>query len=109
MADEGPYPKRYEGDPQIQGHDPDFDWKSVTDEELRIKFGILHAMLLPGIDDADVPTEMTSVNTFRFLFDEYFDAGLPLRENNVYIPISGEYVDVADRLGVKKDPGGATP
>ena len=109
MADEGPYPKRYEGDPQIQGHDPDFDWKTVTDEELRIKFGILHAMLLPGIDDADVPTEMTSVNTFRFLFDEYFDAGLPLRENNVYIPISGEYTDVADRLGVKKDPGGASP
>ena len=64
---------------------------------------------LPGIDDADVPTEMTSVNTFRFLFDEYFDAGLPLRENNVYIPISGEYTDVADRLGVKKDPGGASP
>ena len=52
MADEGPYPKRYEGNPQIQGPDPDFDWSSITDEELRIKYGILHAMLLPGVDEA---------------------------------------------------------
>jgi hypothetical protein len=99
MADEGPYPKRYEGNPLIQGPDPDFDWTTVTDEELRIKFGILHAMLLPGIDD-EVPSDLTSVNTFRFLFDEYFDADLPLRENQVFIPMSGEYVDVAARLGL---------
>jgi hypothetical protein len=99
MADEGPYPKRYEGNPLIQGPDPDFDWTTVTDEELRIKFGILHAMLLPGIDD-EVPSDLTSVNTFRFLFDEYFDADLPLRENQVFIPMSGNYVDVADRLGL---------
>ena len=55
MADEGPYPKRYEGNPLIQGPDPDFDWSTVTDEELRIKYGILHAMLLPGVDDARRP------------------------------------------------------
>ena len=79
MADEGPYPKRYEGNPLIQGPDPDFDWSTVTDDELRIKFGILHAMLLPDIDDAEVPRELTSVNTFRFLFNKYFGADLPLR------------------------------
>jgi hypothetical protein len=98
MADEGPYPKRYEGNPLIQGPDPDFDWSTVSEEELRIKFGILHAMLLPGIDGADVPADLTSVNTFRFLFDAYFDANLPLRENQLLIPQSGGYIDVADRL-----------
>ena len=79
MADEGPYPKRYEGNALIQGPDPDFDWTTATDEELRIKFGILHAMFLPGIDDAQVPKTLTSVNTMRFLFDAYFDADLPRR------------------------------
>jgi hypothetical protein len=101
MADEGPYPKRYEGNPLIQGPDPDFDWSAATDEELRIKFGILHAMLLPGIDDAEVPENLTSVNTLRFLLDAYFDADLPLLPNRILVPIAGKDVDVADRLGVE--------
>ena len=101
MADEGPYPKRYEGNPLIQGPDPDFDWSTVTDDELRIKFGILHAMLLPDIDDAEIPRELTSVNTFRFLFNKYFDADLPLLPNRVLVPMSGTDVDVAGRLGVE--------
>jgi hypothetical protein len=101
-ADEGPYPKRYEGDPAMQGPDPDFDWSTVTDEELRIKFGILHAMLLPGIDEDEVPDSITSVNTWRFLLDTYFGAGLPLRPDRILIPDSTGQgsVDVADRLGV---------
>jgi hypothetical protein len=106
MADEGPYPARYEGNPQIAGPDPDFDWSGVTDEELRIKFGILHAMLLPGVDPDRVPQEFTAVNTLRFLFDEYFDADLPLRPDRVLIPgrSAQEPVDVADRLGIGAAP-----
>ena len=103
MADEGPYPKHYEGNPLIQGPDPDFDWSSITDEELRIKYGILHAMFLPGVDEADIPEEMTSVNTFRFLFSEYFGADLPLLPNRILIPNSdgSGFDDVAARLGVE--------
>ena len=96
MADEGPYPKRYEGNPLIQGPDPDFDWSTITDEELRIKYGILHAMLLPGIEDPQVPPDLTSVNTFRYLFDTYFDADLPLLEDRIF---TKGHLDVADRLG----------
>jgi Sulfatase len=99
MADEGPYPKRYEGNPLVQGPDPDFDWSSVTDEELRIKFGILHAMLLPGVEEGAIPEEMTSVNTFRFLLSEYFGADLPLLPNRILIGPGFE--DVAARLGVE--------
>ena len=103
MADEGPYPKRYEGNPLIQGPDPDFDWSSITDEELRIKYGILHAMLLPGVDETDIPEEITSVNTFRFLFSEYFGADLPLLPNRVLVPKAdgSGFDDVAGRLGVE--------
>jgi len=74
----------------------------VTDEELRIKFGILHAMLLPGVDPDRVPHPLTAVNTLRFVFDEYFDAELPLRPDRVLIPgrSAQEPVDISDRLGI---------
>lgn len=103
MADEGPYPKRYEGNPLIQGPDPDFDWSSITDEELRIKYGILHAMLLPGVDESDIPKEITSVNTFRFLLSEYFGADLPLLPNRILVPKPNGpgFDDVTSRLGVQ--------
>jgi len=100
-ADEGPYPARYEGNPLIQGPDPDFDWTSVTDDELRIKFGIIHAMLLPGVDASDVPRTMTAVNTFRFLFQRYYGADLPLLPDRILVPTAdGGNRDVAGRLGV---------
>jgi len=100
MADEGPYPERYEGNPLLQGPDPDFDWSSVTDEELRIKFGILHAMMLPGIEAE--PDVLTAVNTFRVVLNAYFDAELPLLPDRILVPESAGpgTVDVADRLGL---------
>ena len=99
-ADEGPYPKRYEGDPLMKGPDPDFDWSTGTEEELRIKFGILHAMYLPGPSPMDVPASITSVNTFRYLFSRYFDADLPLLETRTLVPMGPdqELVDVTERL-----------
>jgi hypothetical protein len=99
-ADEGPYPKRYEGDPLMKGPDPDFDWSTGTVEELRIKFGILHAMYLPGVALEEVPPSITSVNTFRFLFSRYFGADLPLLETRTLVPIGAEQelVDVTERL-----------
>ena len=99
-ADEGPYPKRYEGDPLTKGPDPDFDWSTGTVEELRIKFGILHAMFLPDVPAEDVPPSITAVNTFRFLFGQYFGADLPLLETRTLVPMGAdqELVDVTERL-----------
>lgn len=100
-ADEGPYPPRYEGDPDIAGGEPDFDWSTATDEELRIKFGILHAMYLPGVPDDEIPESFTDVNTFRLVFNEYFDAGFTLLPNRILAPGRGnEVLDITDRLGV---------
>jgi hypothetical protein len=100
-ADEGPYPPRYEGDPDIAGGEADFDWSTATDDELRTKFGILHAMYLPGVPQEDIPGSFTEVNTFRLVFNEYFDADLPLLPNRILAPgPKRELVDIADRLGV---------
>ena len=74
QADEGPYPTRYARDTT------DFDWSTATADELETKYGILNAMYLPGLPAGKTlpyPT-ISSVNTFRLLFDDYFDANLPL-------------------------------
>ena len=85
----------------IAGAEADFDWSTATDEELRIKFGILHAMYLPGVADEDIPGSFTEVNTFRLVFNEYFDADLPLLPNRILAPGPGrELMDLTDRLGV---------
>jgi hypothetical protein len=105
MADEGPYPERYEGNPLIAGPDPDFDWSTATDSELRIKFGILHAMLLPGAEADRIPDGLTSVNTLRLIFNEYFDSDLPLLPDRILIPgpAGHEPVEVSGRLGLETD------
>ena len=60
-------------------------------------------MLLPGVDEGDIPEEMTSVNTFRFLFSEYFSADLPLLPNRILVPKPNGpgFDDATARLGVE--------
>ncbi len=80
QADEGPYPRPYSMDPY------GFDWSTASPAILESKYGILNAMYLPG-RDADAPDPsptMSSVNTFRFLFAEYFAADLPLLPDESY-------------------------
>ena len=72
QADEGPYPPRYARDTVT------FDWATATPAELEVKYGILDAMLLPGVDPGAVYPTISSVNTFRLVFDRYFGADLPL-------------------------------
>ncbi len=74
QGDEGPFPKRYNVDTT------NFDWSTATTEELEMKYGILNAMYLPGLPPGKqlpYPT-ISSVNTFRLLFDDYFEQDLPL-------------------------------
>jgi hypothetical protein len=77
QADEGPHPYAYEIDPL-------FDWTRATDVELREKFFILNAYYLPG-SDADIPPDISPVNTFRLIFREYFGADLDLLEGRSFI------------------------
>jgi hypothetical protein len=71
QADEGPYPKGLESQ---TGH----DWRTATPEEREIKFGILNAWHVPDGKDIGLYPEISSVNTFRLLFNAYFDTDLEL-------------------------------
>ncbi len=80
QTDEGPNPPRFVAD------EDRFDWRGATDEELQIKFGVLNAFFLPDLAEAEAAIEptMTTVNTFRFVFDRYFGADLPLLPDRLY-------------------------
>lgn len=96
QADEGPYPPPYSRD-TIH-----YDWSTATLDQLEVKFGILNAMLLPGVDPEVVYPTISSVNTFRLLFDQYFGADLPLLPDRIYTSAGKlrpyDLTDVTDRL-----------
>jgi hypothetical protein len=71
QADEGPYPSDLEDQTR-------HDWTTATPEEREIKFGILNAWYVPDGRDIGLYPEISPVNTFRLLFNAYFDTDLPL-------------------------------
>ena len=96
QADEGPYPPRFARDTVS------FDWSTATGTELEIKYGILNAMLLPGVDRSVVYPSISSVNTFRLVFDRYFAANLPLLPDRSFTSRGKlrpyDLTDITDRL-----------
>jgi hypothetical protein len=67
QADEGPIPER----------DPNVPWQEATDEELRIKFGILNAFYFPDGDYRRLRQDLSPVNSYRALFATLFGLDLP--------------------------------
>ena len=96
QADEGPYPPAYSANTAT------YDWSSATSDELEIKFGIFNAMYLPGEPPPDLSPTLSSVNTFRVVFDRYFDAGLPLLPDRSFTSASKfrpyDMTEITDRL-----------
>lgn len=68
QADEGPFPETDIGHTR--------SWREATHDELQIKMGILNAYYFPDADYKDLYPSITPVNSFRMLFNKYFDAGL---------------------------------
>ena len=67
-----------------------------TPEYLRIRLGNLVAMYLPGVDE-QLPDTFTSVNTFRYVFREYFGADLdPLPDRSFTWPDNDHLYDFRD-------------
>jgi hypothetical protein len=95
-TDEGPNP---EGMPTIEG---DLDWSQATDAQLDQKFSIFAAYYLPGVSDSGLYPGLSSVNSFRLVFNHYFDADLPLLPDRNYIHRDKHHpyvlTDVTDRL-----------
>jgi len=99
QADEGPYPPDYARN--VIG----YDWASAPTEALEIKFGIFNAMYLPGSEAPDLPATLSSVNTFRLIFDAYFGADLPLLPDRTFTS-AGKYrpydlTEITDRLPLR--------
>ena len=98
QADEGPFPDRYAANGDT------FKWADATPEELEIKFRILNAVYLGGHDAAAAGFHdaITPVNEFRVVFNDIFDAGLPMLEERVYAHTDYkhfyDFIDVSDRI-----------
>jgi hypothetical protein len=109
QADEGPHPPGYLADPV------DYDWTEASDAALEQKLRILNAYYLPGLTNAG-PAEVapigpsratlypsiSPVNSFRVVFNAYFDAGLTLLPDRSDVFVDErhlyDFVDVTGRL-----------
>lgn len=82
QADEGPYPER------------SFDnkWKQATKAELREKMGILNAYYLPDVDQSVLYPSITPVNSFRLIFNLYFDTHFELLSDESYAFIDKNHI-----------------
>jgi hypothetical protein len=76
QSDEGPFPPRYDNE------DP--SWRDATVDELREKMGILNAFYFPDGDYRALDPQVTSVNTFRVIFDKYFGTQLERLPDRIY-------------------------
>jgi hypothetical protein len=72
-----------------------------TPEYYAIRFGVLNAMYLPGVD-VTLPDLFTSVNTFRLVFREYFGADLPPLPDRSYTWPDNDHIydfeDITDEI-----------
>ncbi len=95
-ADEGPFPDRF------AGHQDTFDWTQATDEEVARKFRILNAFHLPGVETHEAYPSISPVNTFRLIFNAYFDTDLPLLDDRSFVFVNGlhlyDHFEITERL-----------
>jgi hypothetical protein len=94
QSDEGPHP------PDVDVPGAQFAWASMPDVEVQRKLRILNAYYLPGPEAGDLPAEITPVNTFRFILDEYFGGEMPMVKDRAYVWQDGKhpytFIDVTD-------------
>lgn len=72
QSDEGTFPERYEHEGES------FNWKNATVNELREKMGILNAYYFPSRSKNILYPSITPVNSFRLVFNLYFDTNFEL-------------------------------
>jgi sulfatase-like protein len=61
------------------------DWAKASPKAWRKKFPILNAYYLPGVEEAVLYPSISPVNTFREVFNLYFDAALPILPDRSFI------------------------
>ncbi len=78
QSDEGPFPLKTPLPPKQA-------WGSATTPMLKEKFPILNAFLMPGAKKDQLYQSITPVNSFRVIFNAYFDTKLPLLPDRNYV------------------------
>lgn len=95
-TDEGPT------DPKVPAANGGQSWGQATTKQLDDHYAIFAAYHLPGSDAQGLYPTMSSVNTFRYLFNEYFDANLPLLPDRYYahwdVRHPYDLADITERL-----------
>jgi hypothetical protein len=74
---------------------------------LRERFSILNALYLPGVPPETVPPDLTPVNTFRIVFNSYFQTALSLEENHMYalqLPFLFRFIEVTGQVDECNNP-----
>ena len=99
QGDHGPYGRRTMG---------------LNSPGARERFGILNAMYLPNGVGEFLANDISSVNTFRFIFDHYFGTGLDLLESRSYYTTGAQpyrYLEVTADMSalVESDNNQPTP
>jgi hypothetical protein len=74
QSDEGPYPNE----------NYNIVWEEASPDQLRLKTAILNAYYFPNRDYHLLRPDITPVNSYRVLFNTYFDAGLPILPDRIY-------------------------
>ena len=66
------------------------DFASAANTCLAERFSSFSAYYLPDVNPEMIPDDITSVNLFRIIFNEYFNGDLPILQNAQYYPRQGQ-------------------
>ncbi len=68
---------------------------SQKDTCMKERFSIFGAYYLPGKDTGVIPQDITPVNLFRIIFNEYFSTNMDLHENHMYFSHANSMFDLS--------------
>jgi hypothetical protein len=77
------------------------NFDSAVETCLHERTAILNAYLLPENDNAMLYAEITPVNTFRIVLDQYFGVDLPLLDDRIYFSTWDQlylFEDITDQI-----------
>jgi hypothetical protein len=75
------------------------NYDSAADTCLYERYSILNAYYLPGVEKSSLPMDISPVNSFRFIFNAYFQGNLELLPNRQYFSTSAQFFTFTDVTG----------
>ena len=88
----------------IQGdHGPgsELNWESIEDSKVDERLSILNAYYFPDQDYSNLYADISPVNTFRVILDQYLGTDLGLLEDRSYFSLMSkpyDFIDVTEEL-----------